>query len=97
MIYGPEVRVKSQFKQVRLTEKPTLEAQEIPILKSKTEKKVYDLQKSVAQNMTENEKVLYGVGSRNPTNCRKLELLGKGGCAVVWLCLKDENELVAVK
>ncbi len=36
-------------------------------------------------------------GDRCPKGFVKLGLLGKGGIAVVWLCLNDKQSKVAVK
>jgi serine/threonine protein kinase len=47
-------------------------------------------------SLTEEERKLYE--NRCPQGYKKLKLLGKGGCAVVWLCEKeDSGEQVAVK
>jgi serine/threonine protein kinase len=46
--------------------------------------------------LTEQEKSLYG--DRVPKGYEKLDLLGKGGCALVWLAKKIETgETVALK
>jgi len=44
--------------------------------------------------LTAEEKIIYG--NRFPADYKKLSLLGKGGCALVWLGIKGENK-VAVK
>lgn len=41
---------------------------------------------------------MYGAFTKEPKGYKKLDLLGKGGCAVVWLCKKhNSNQLVAIK
>lgn len=45
--------------------------------------------------MTENEVKLYGYWC--PKGYWKLDLLGKGGAAIVYLCEKSEGEFYAVK
>jgi serine/threonine protein kinase len=46
--------------------------------------------------LTDQEKALYG--DRVPKGYEKLDLLGKGGCALVWLAKKIETgEIVALK
>ena len=41
---------------------------------------------------------MYGAHTRTPKGFTKLDLLGKGGCAVVWLCINDSTgEHVAIK
>jgi serine/threonine protein kinase len=41
---------------------------------------------------------MYAPNSRNPKGYTKLDILGKGGCAVVWLMQHETTaELVAVK
>ena len=58
----------------------------------------FDLSKSVNQSLCEDEVKMYGALGKCPKGYKKLNLLGKGGCAVVWLC-KDlkTNEKVAIK
>ncbi len=47
-------------------------------------------------SLTEEEKALYG--DRCPPGYKKLKLLGRGGCAIVWLAINLENsERVALK
>ncbi len=41
------------------------------------------------------EKLIYG--NREPKNYKKLKLLGKGGCGIVWLCQNQNEEFFAVK
>jgi hypothetical protein len=46
--------------------------------------------------LTDSEKQVYG--DRVPKGYEKLDLLGKGGCALVWLGKKTETgEIVALK
>lgn len=48
--------------------------------------------------MNEEEIKSYGAYQRSPPGYKKLEVLGKGGCAVVWLCRDTKtNRKVAVK
>lgn len=58
----------------------------------------FDFQRSVAESMSEEDAKMYGAYNRAPNGYAKIEVLGKGGCAVVWLMqeLKTGN-LVAVK
>lgn len=60
------------------------------------EETIYDIQKSIQANLVEDEVKMYGV-SRCPNGYSKLDLLGKGGCAVVWLCQGAKGNKVAVK
>ena len=56
------------------------------------------LDKSIKEHLLEDEIKLYGVNSRCPKGYTKQEILGKGGCAVVWLCQDIENDRkVAIK
>jgi len=41
------------------------------------------------------EKAIYG--NREPKEYKKVKILGKGGCGIVWLCKKNENEFYAIK
>lgn len=61
-------------------------------------KNKFDLQRSIMENLAEEDVKMYGAYNRQPNGYQKLEVLGKGGCAVVWLMqdLKNGN-LVAVK
>ena len=45
--------------------------------------------------MSESELKVYGY--RCPKGYRKLDILGKGGAAIVYLCEKSEGEFYAVK
>lgn len=62
------------------------------------EKDHFDLQRSVNVSLCEDEVKMYGAMNKGPKGYKKLDLLGKGGCAVVWLC-RDlaTGEKVAVK
>eukprot|EP00826_Nyctotherus_ovalis_P047121 TRINITY_DN5379_c0_g1_i12.p1 TRINITY_DN5379_c0_g1~~TRINITY_DN5379_c0_g1_i12.p1 ORF type:complete len:530 (-),score=129.83 TRINITY_DN5379_c0_g1_i12:621-2210(-) len=62
--------------------------------KTNPKKLVAASKKSNELRMTEKEKTIYG--NRFPRDYEKLSLLGKGGCAVVWLALKNSVK-VAVK
>lgn len=48
-------------------------------------------------NLSDSEKALYG--DRCPSGYKKLDMLGKGGCAIVWLGQDKEEgaERVAMK
>lgn len=46
----------------------------------------YDIIKSIQGNLNEEEIKIYGVFNRQPIGFKKIDLLGKGGCAIVWLC-----------
>ena len=45
----------------------------------------FDFQRSVVENMSEEDIKMYGAYNRVPNGYAKIEVLGKGGCAVVWL------------
>jgi serine/threonine protein kinase len=41
---------------------------------------------------------MFGARIRCPKGYSKIDILGKGGCAIVWLCKKeDTHDLVAIK
>ena len=46
--------------------------------------------------MSEDEVKLYGV-NRAPRGLKKVDLLGKGGVAVVWLCVDKNGKKYAAK
>lgn len=46
--------------------------------------------------MTEDEVKTYGT-NRAPKGLKKIELLGKGGCAIVWLCVDKNGRKYAAK
>jgi predicted Ser/Thr protein kinase len=45
--------------------------------------------------LTENE--LKNYGTRTPAGFTKIDILGKGGAAVVYLCEKEKGDFYAVK
>lgn len=49
--------------------------------------------------MAESDAKMYGAYNRQPAGYQKVEVLGKGGCAVVWLMkdLGNGGKLVAIK
>jgi len=49
-------------------------------------KNTFDIQKSVQENLSEEDQKMYGAFARCPEGYSKIDVLGKGGCAVVWLC-----------
>lgn len=49
-------------------------------------KNKFDLQRSIMENLSDEDVKMYGAYNRCPNGFQKLEVLGKGGCAVVWLC-----------
>ena len=55
----------------------------------------YDLQGSIKALLADDDIKLYG--NRCLKAYTKLDLLGKGGCAVVWLCQDSQGNKVAVK
>ena len=58
----------------------------------------YDINRSVQINLQEDDVRLYAPFTRCPKGYRKIDLLGKGGCAVVWLCYHEQTrQKVAVK
>lgn len=57
----------------------------------------FDLQRNCQIQLAEDEVALYGPHKRAPKGLRKLDLLGKGGCAIVWLCQDSNGQKFAVK
>ena len=45
--------------------------------------------------LTNEEKLIYG--NREPKGYKKIRLLGKGGCGIVWLCINSKGNEFAVK
>jgi hypothetical protein len=51
---------------------------------------------STVHPLTDDEKLMYG--NRCPKGYKKLNLLGRGGCALVWLAIDDSTGTeVAIK
>lgn len=46
-------------------------------------------------DLTDNEKKIYG--NRCPSGYTKQKVLGRGGCAIVWLAEKDNGPVYAIK
>ena len=58
----------------------------------------YDFKKNVNLNLAVDEIKMFGAYNKQPKGYQKMDLLGKGGCAVVWLCIDlKTNEQVAIK
>jgi len=57
-----------------------------------TEEKYFEYTNDKSQELTKEEKIIYG--DRNMQGYIKTKLLGKGGCGIVWCCKKnnDKNE-----
>lgn len=55
----------------------------------------FKTQRQIHEGLTENELKMYG--QRCPKGFKKLDLLGKGGAAIVYLCERSEGEFFAVK
>ena len=45
--------------------------------------------------LTNEEKLIYG--NREPKGYKKIKLLGKGGCGIVWLCIDSNGKEYAIK
>ena len=60
-----------------------------------TEEKYFEYTNDKSQELTKDEKIIYG--DRNMQGYTKTKLLGKGGCGIVWCCqkVKDQNESLA--
>ena len=60
-----------------------------------TEEKYFEYTNDKSQELTKDEKIIYG--DRNMQGYIKTKLLGKGGCGIVWCCqkVKDQNESLA--
>ena len=60
-----------------------------------TEEKYFEYTNDKSQELTKDEKIIYG--DRNMQGYIKTKLLGKGGCGIVWCCqkVKDQNEGLA--
>ena len=60
-----------------------------------TEEKYFEYTNDKSQELTKDEKKIYG--DRNMQGYIKTKLLGKGGCGIVWCCqkVKDQNESLA--
>ena len=59
------------------------------------EEKYFEYTNDKSQELTKDEKIIYG--DRNMQGYIKTKLLGKGGCGIVWCCqkVKDQNERLA--
>ena len=59
------------------------------------EEKYFEYTNDKSQELTKDEKIIYG--DRNMQGYTKTKLLGKGGCGIVWCCqkVKDQNESLA--
>ena len=60
-----------------------------------TEEKYFEYTNDKSQELTKDEKIIYG--DRTMQGYIKTKLLGKGGCGIVWCCqkVKDQNEGLA--
>ena len=60
-----------------------------------TEEKYFEYTNDKSQELTKDEKIIYG--DRTMQGYIKTKLLGKGGCGIVWCCqkVKDQNESLA--
>ena len=60
--------------------------------------KQYDMNRNIHTSLCEDEIKMYGAFNKEPRGYKKLDLLGRGGCACVWLCKEiDSGKLVAIK
>ena len=59
------------------------------------EEKYFEYTNDKSQELTKDEKIIYG--DRNMQGYIKTKLLGKGGCGIVWCCqkVKDQNKSLA--
>ena len=54
-----------------------------------TEEKYFEYTNDKSQELTKEEKIIYG--DRNMQGYIKTKLLGKGGCGIVWCCKKNKD------
>ena len=59
------------------------------ILSNSKEEKFFSYENDKPLELTKDEKIIYG--DRNMPGYTKKKLLGKGGCGIVWLCQKKNN------
>ena len=52
-----------------------------------------ELKISISKHLTEEEAKNYGAFNRNPQGYQKIDVLGKGGYAVVWRCIQNSTNL----
>lgn len=60
-----------------------------------TENEFFEYEEEKQIELTTEEKNIYG--SREPKEFKKIKLLGKGGCGMVWLCRDSQGKEFAVK
>jgi serine/threonine protein kinase len=66
------------------------------VAKASTTTKRSQKSSDLMADLSESEKTLYG--NRSPDGFEKIQLLGKGGCAIVWLAKNQETgQKVALK
>ena len=56
---------------------------------------VFEYEKEKPKLLTKEEKLIYG--NREPKGFKKIKLLGKGGCGIVWLMLDKNKNQFAIK
>ena len=56
---------------------------------------LFEYEKDKPKYLTNEEKLIYG--NREPKGYKKIRLLGKGGCGIVWLCINSKGNEFAVK
>ena len=56
---------------------------------------LFEYEKDKPKYLTNEEKLIYG--NREPKGYKKIRLLGKGGCGMVWLCINSKGNEFAVK
>jgi len=56
---------------------------------------LFEYENDKPKYLTNEEKLIYG--NREPKGYKKIKLLGKGGCGIVWLCINSKGNEFAVK
>ena len=59
------------------------------------ESDLFEYEKDKPKYLTNEEKLIYG--NREPKGYKKIKLLGKGGCGIVWLCIDSNGKEYAIK
>ena len=62
---------------------------QVQIPSNSKEEKLFEYANDKPQELTKDEKIIYG--DRNMSGYIKKKLLGKGGCGIVWCCQKKKN------
>ena len=59
------------------------------------ESDLFEYEKDKPKYLTNEEKLISG--NREPKGYKKIKLLGKGGCGIVWLCIDSNGKEYAIK